>query len=87
VKAGTNLVKVVGCAHTPFHIIVSENVVAVCELSGVAVSLVGLSSFAAVNVGGSVEIDVIFALGWSMTQVVKTWCNVLSETSYGEGSH
>ena len=86
-KAGANLVKVVGCAHTPFHIIVSENVVTVCELCGVAVGLVGLSSFAAVNVGGRVEIDVIFALGWSVSQVVETGCNVLSETTDSESSH
>jgi len=87
VEAGANLVKIVCCAHSPFHIVVSEDVVAVSKFGGVAVGLVGLSSFTSVDVGVRVEVDVVLALGWSVAQVVKAWRNVLSEATDSKGSH
>jgi hypothetical protein len=81
VEAGTNLVKVICCTHAPFHIIVSEDVVAVRELCWVAVGLVRLSTLAAVNIGRRVKVDVVLALAGSVTQVVEAGSNVLSEAA------
>lgn len=86
-EARTDLVKVICCTHTPFHVIVSEDVVAVRELGWVAVSLVGLSTFAAVNVGRGVEVNVVLALAGSVAQVIKARSNVLSEAAGCKGNH
>jgi hypothetical protein len=87
VEARTDLVKVICCTHTPFHVIISEDVVAVRELGWVAVGLVGLSTFAAVNVRRGVEVNVVLALAGSVAQVVEAGSNVLSETACCKGSH
>ena len=86
-ESGANLVKVVSCAHTPFHVVVSENIVAIGEFGWVAVSLVGLSTFAAVNVGRGVEVNVVLALAGSVAQVIKARSNVLSEAAGCKGNH
>ncbi len=83
----TDLVKVICSTHAPFHVIVSKYVVAVGELGWVAVSLVGLSTLAAVNVGCRVEVNVVFALAGSVAQVIKARSNVLPEAAACKGSH
>jgi hypothetical protein len=65
-EAGTNLVKVISCTHAPFHIIVSENVVAVREFGWVTVGLVRLNTLATVDVGRGVEVNIVLALTGSV---------------------
>ena len=83
VEAGTDLVKIVRSTHTPFHVIVSEDVVTVGKLSWVTVGLVGRGTFTAVNVRSRVEVDVVLALAGSLTKVVEARSNVLSKTAGG----
>ena len=82
-----DLVKIICCTHAPFHVIVSKDVVAVGEFGWVAVGLVGLSPFTAVNIGCGVEVNVVLALARSVAQVVEAWSNVLSEATGCKGGH
>ena len=84
-QTGANLIEIVSCSQTPFHIVVSENVVAVCKCVRVAIGL-GWLSISSVNVCVGVEIDVVFSLGGSVTQIIEAWSNIFSETTSGHGS-
>jgi hypothetical protein len=83
-KTSANLVEIVCSSHAPFHIVVSKDVVAVSEFCWVTIGLAwfGISS---VNVGVGVEVNVVFTLGWSMTEIIEAWSNIFSETTSCHG--
>lgn len=65
-----DLVQVVRSAHPPLPEVVLEDVVAVVELVGVALSLGGLEAICAMDLGPVVHIDVVETLGGAEPQVV-----------------
>lgn len=86
VKAGIDLIKVISSAHSPLPEVILEDVVAVGELVGVALSLAGLSSVGSVNAGPVVDVDVVETLGGAEAEVVVAGGGGLSEASDGGGN-
>ena len=72
--------EIVSSAHAEFHVVVFKDVVAVGELGRITLSLEALF-LSSLDVGPVVEVNVILALGWSESKIVKSRCYVLSEVS------
>jgi len=77
-----DLVEVIRSPHSPFEVIVSEDVVGVLELGGVVVGLSRLSSIA-INVGVLVHVNTIGSLGRRLSHVVVVGIGIASEVTLG----
>jgi len=78
------LVKVVSGSHSPFPVVVSENVVAEVELGGVTVGLSGFRTVS-VNSGRVVEVVSILTLAGFVTKVIEASSSVTAEMALGKG--
>lgn len=81
-QSGANLVKVIGTSGLPFEDIVFEDVVTISKVVWVTISLNVFRTICTVDVGISVEIDVISTVTWLKSHVVKSRSSILSEVSH-----
>jgi hypothetical protein len=82
VKSSGNLVEIVSSAHSPFPVVVLEDVVAESKLRWVSLSLFRLESIGASNVSLEVEVVAIDALRRFKSLVVPSWVSSLSAASF-----
>jgi len=79
VESLRDLVKIVSSAHSPFPVVVLEDVVAELELGWVSLGFVTVFRVSSVEVGPLVVVHVIVTLRWSKSHVVVAWCGITSE--------
>jgi len=81
VKSLRDLVKIVSSAHSPFPVVVLEDIVAVLELRWVSLGFVTVFRIGSVEVGPPVVVHIIVALRRSKSHVVVARGSIASEIS------
>lgn len=79
----SNLVNVISSSHSPFKVVVSEDVVRVGEGRGVVVGLSRLRSIS-INVVSFVNVNTVRSLGGRLSHVVVSGRSVTSEGTLGD---
>ena len=82
-KTGSDLVKIVASAHSPFPVVRADDVGHVLELGWISLSLGGLSTVGSVVVGISADVVTVETLGGLEAHVVIAGLVVLTETELG----
>jgi len=78
VETGGSCENIVSCAHTPFVVIVSEDVVVILEGLGVAVGFVVFGTTGGVDVGSVWHVHVINSIAGLKAQIVEAGVSVLT---------
>lgn len=85
VKSIGDLVEIISSSHSPFPVVVFEEVVAIIEFSWVSFGLFGFETVGTSDGSLIIEVITISGMRWLESLVVETWISSFSTTSFTWG--